>query len=146
MIFNLQIDNDSEETITAVVHRRTFLIDEIERLVAENNLPDKIPGYTEDEIIMLDVRLVECFFVESEKTYAMYTNGERYLIKKRLYELENLLPNEFTKLNKSALANWKKIVKFKVHLSGAVDAIFQSGYTECVSRRCFSELKRRYDL
>ena len=37
---------------------------------------------------------------------------------------------------------------FKTHAVAvrAVDAVFESGNTECISRRCLAELKRRYGL
>lgn len=146
MIFKLQIDKNREEEITATVHERTPLIEEIEKLVLQENVTDQIPGYEEDEITMLDISRVACFYVEGDKTYASYTAGKRYLIKKRLYELESVLPGDFERINKSALANWKQISKFKVLLSGAVDVIFQNGYTDYISRRCFAALKRRYQL
>lgn len=146
MIFKLQIDRDREEEITATVHRRTPLIDEIEKLVLQENITDQIPGYYECEITMLDISQVECFYVEADKTYASHISGKRYLVKKRLYELENILPADFERINKSAIANWKRISKFKVQLSGAVDVVFKNGYTDCISRRCFAELKRRYGL
>ena len=130
----------------ATVRARTPVIDEIERLVLQDSLPDQLPGYLDDEITMLEIQNVECFLVEQEKTYALYCDGKRYLVRKRLYELEELLPDSFEKINKSVIANWKQIVKFKVQLSGAVDAVFRSGYVECISRRCFAELKRRYAL
>lgn len=146
MIFKLQIDKNCEEEITATVHKRTPLIDEIEKLVLQENITDKIPGYDQDEITMLDISQVECFYVEADKTYASYIDGKPYLIKKRLYELENILPADFERINKSAIANWKRISKFKVQLSGAVDVVFKNGYTDFISRRCFAELKRRYGL
>lgn len=146
MIFKLQIDRDREEEVTATVHRRTPLIDEIEKLVLQENITDQIPGYCECEITMLDISQVECFYVEADKTYASHISGKRYLVKKRLYELENILPADFERINKSAIANWKRISKFKVQLSGAVDVVFKNGYTDCISRRCFAELKRRYGL
>lgn len=40
MIFNLQINKNCEESVTATVHKRTSLIDEIERLVMQ-------PGFSE---------------------------------------------------------------------------------------------------
>lgn len=146
MIFHLRIDKSCEESVTAVVQKRTALINEIERLVMQENITEQIAGYCEDEITMLELEQIECFFIEKEKTYAIYSNGRRYLIKKRLYELEQILPNYFEKINKSAIANWKKITKFKVQLSGAVDAVFESGYTDCISRRCFAQLRKRYGL
>ena len=146
MVFNLQINKNCEESVTATVHKRTTLIDEIERLVMSENVTDKIAGYRDDEITMLMTERIECFFVENDKTFAVYSDGERYVVKRRLYELESVLPNYFEKINKSAIANWKKITKFKVQLSGAVDAVFASGYTDCISRRCYSQLRKRYGL
>ena len=146
MIFKLFIDQSCQEEIIANVHARTPLIDEIEQLVLRDGLSDQLTGYWEDEIKLLEIQQIECFVVEIEKTYAHYADGKRYYIRKRLYELETSLPGNFERINKSAIANWKKISKFKVQLSGAVDAVFQSGYVECISRRCFADLKRRYAL
>ena len=146
MIFKLNIDRECREEIIANVHQRTPLIDEIERMVTQDGTSEQLTGYTEDEIVILQVREVECFVVEEEKTFAICKDGKRFLIRKRLYELEEMLPEEFVKLSKSAIANRGKIVKFKVQLSGAVDAVFESGNVECISRRCFAELKRRYGL
>lgn len=146
MIFRLNIDPKCNEEVVANVHERTSMIDEIEKIVTKENSPDHITGYLEDEIKILTLEEIECFFVEDEKTYALDTGGKRYIVKKRLYELESVLPNDFIKINKSAIANGKKIARFKVLLSGAVDAEFASGYTECISRRCFAEIKRRFGL
>ena len=146
MIFKLNIDKDCQEEVIANVHARTPLIDEMERLVLQNSITDQIPGYVEDEITMLAVSEIECFAVSDARTYAVYRNGTRYLVKGRLYELEDLLPGDFVRISKSAIANWKKVSKLKVQLSGAVDAVFKSGYVECISRRCFADLKRRYGL
>ena len=133
MIFRLNLDPKCEEEVIANVHERTSLIDEIERLVTQDNAADQITGYLEDEIRLLEVKDVECFFVEDEKTYALYSDKKRYVVRKRLYEIESILPVDFIKINKSAIANSKKIARFKVLLSGAVDAEFASGYTECIS-------------
>ncbi len=146
MKFRLFIDRDCPEEVTATVHERTPLIDEIERLVLQDSLPGQLPGYIEDEIHMLDIDQIECFLVENEKTYAMYSDRKRYVVRKRLYELEKELPGYYERISKSSLANWKMISRFKVQLSGAVDAVFKSGYIECISRRCFADLRRRYGL
>lgn len=146
MIFRLYIDKGCQEEVIANVHERTPLIDEIERLVLQDSAADQIPGYRDDEITMLEISSVECFLTENDRTYAVYAGGEKYLIRKRLCELEGELPAGFERISKSAIANWKQIARFKVQLSGAVDAVFRSGYVECISRRCFADLKRRYGL
>ena len=55
MIFHLQIDKNCEESVTAVVQRRTALINEIERLVMQENITEQIAGYCEAEIVMLEL-------------------------------------------------------------------------------------------
>lgn len=146
MVFRLLIDRNCVEEVTATVHERTALINEIERLVLQDSITDRIPGYEDDTIVMIPVSGIECFYVEKDKTYAHCADKRRYLIKKRLYELDGLLPDHFERINKSAIANWTQVAALKAELSGAVNIVFKSGYVECISRRCFSELRRRYGL
>ena len=146
MLFKLLIDKTCNEEVTAKVHERTPLVDEIERLVLQNDVSDKIPGYDNDMIVMLPIKNIECFYIENDKTYAQCINNKRYLVKKRLYELSPLLPLDFEKINKSAIANWKHVDKLTIQLSGAVNVVFKSGYEDYISRRCFSELRKRYKL
>ena len=79
------------------------------------------------------------------KTWAIDRHGDRYRLKQRLYELESQLPPNFIRINKSTFANEARIKKFSASFSGAVDAVFLCGYREYVSRRCFAQIKRRYD-
>ena len=130
MIFKLQLDRNHEEEIVATVHQRTPLIDEIERLVTQDSLTEQIPGYEEEEIVILDLKEIDCFYVEEERTYVHCQNGKQYLIRKRLYELEKTLPGYYERISKSAIANWPRIGRVRVQLSGAVDAVFKNGYTE----------------
>ncbi|MBQ8434364.1 MAG: LytTR family transcriptional regulator, partial [Clostridia bacterium] len=89
---------------------------------------------------------VSCLTVVDGKTYAIDDKGNQYLVKMRLYEVEQLLPNYFVRINKSAIANQGQIAKFRATFSGAVDVLFKCGHVDYVSRRCFSEIKRRYQL
>jgi len=143
MKFRLIIDKEKDEEIVATVHNRTALIDEIEALVSKHT--DRIPGYTEDDIKMLSVSEIECVTVLDGKTYAIDTKNRRYRLKQRLYELEQQLPSSFIRINKSTLANEVRLDRFQVTYAGSVDAIFKCGYTEYVSRRCFSQIKRRLE-
>ena len=146
MEFKLILDQSSEETIVATVHKRTSLVDEIERLVMAYDGRAPMTGYAGSDIARLNYAEIECITVISSKTYAIDLNGARYQIKKRLYEVEQLLPSRFIRINKSSLANQSRIQKFTVGINGAVDVIFKSGYKEYVSRRCFSSIKRRLAL
>ena len=146
MKFRVIIDKNKEEEIVATVHQRTDLIDEIEEIVTREERTDALAAYQEDEIRLLDLADVECITVNEGRVYAVSEDGKYYLLKKRLYEIEKSLPPEFIRINKSSIANRKRIRRFTTAISGAVDVEFKSGYKEYVSRRCFADLKRRYGL
>ena len=144
MKFRLIIDKEKDEEVVATVHQRSPLIEEIESLIL--NHTDRIPGYLEDEIKMLTVSEIECVTVLDGKTYAIDSGNRHYRLKQRLYELEQQLPASFIRINKSALANEKALDRFAVAYTGAVDAVFKCGYREYVSRRCFAQIKRRFEV
>ena len=146
MKFTLNIDKTCDEEITATVHAPSELTARIEALVMEYMGQDKLPVYTEDEMKMLPIAQIECITVIDGKTWVIDSRGKRYRLKRRLYEVESQLPSTFIRINKSALANTARLDRFAVCFTGAVDAVFQSGYREYVSRRCFADIKRRYDL
>ena len=143
MKLKLIIDKEKDEEVVITAHQRTALIDEIEALISKHT--DRIPGYTEDNIKMLSVSQIECITVLDGKTYAIDHKNRRYRLKQRLYELEQQLPSSFIRINKSALANEARLDRFQVTYAGSVDAVFKCGYTEYVSRRCFAQLKRRFE-
>lgn len=143
MRFKLIINKESEEEVVITAHQRSALIDEIELLISK--YADRIPGYTEDDIKMLSVSQIECITVLDGKTYAIDSKKQRYRLKQRLYELETQLPSSFIRINKSTLANESALDRFTVTYAGSVDAVFKCGYTEYVSRRCFAQIKRRFE-
>ena len=144
MRFRLIIDKNSEEEVVATVHGRSALTEQIEALVLQHTGTDRILAYSEDEMRQLPFTEIECITVLDGKTYAIDTKNRRYRLRQRLYELEQMVPSSFIRINKSALANESRLERFQTSFSGAVDAVFRCGYREYVSRRCFAEIKRRY--
>ena len=102
-------------------------------------------GYRDDEMRKLSFGEIECITVLDRKVIAIDTVGNHYRIQDRLRDLEEILPSYFIRINKSTLANEHRISRFAAVFSGGVDAVFQCGYREYVSRRCFSEIRRRYE-
>ena len=145
MKYKLVIDKDAEEEIIAIVHAPSTLTQQIENLVCSYSGVDYLMGYRDDEIRKLLFAEIECITILDRKVIAIDTGGNRYRIQDRLRDLENILPSYFIRINKSTLANEHRIQRFDVAFSGGVDAIFACGYREYVSRRCFAEIRRRYD-
>lgn len=144
MKFQLIVNKDAEETVVATVHQPSSLTEQIEALVRSHTSADRIAGYTEDDMRILKFQDIACVTVLDGKTFAIDRQGKQYRLKQRLYELEAVLPHYFIRINKSSFANETQIREFSAAFSGAVDAIFHCGYREYVSRRCFSQIKRRY--
>ena len=145
MKYRLVIDKNAEEEIIAVVHAPSSLTQQIENLVCSFSGPEYIMGYRDDEIRKLAFSEIECITILDRKVIAIDAGGSHFSLKGRLRDLEEVLPSYFIRINKSALANEHRIVRFDAVFSGGVDAIFQCGYREYVSRRCFAEIRRRYE-
>ena len=145
MKYKLIIDKDAEEEILAIVHAPSSLTQQIENLICSYSGADSIVGYREDEMRKLPFSEIECITILDRKVTAIDTRGSRYWLKDRLRDLENILPSYFIRINKSTLANEHRIARFDAVFSGGVDAVFQCGYREYVSRRCFAEIRRRYE-
>ena len=145
MKYRLIIDKQAEEEITVVAHGPSSLTQQIEDLVCQYSGADHIMGYREDEIRKLLFEEIECITVLDRKVMAIDRKGNRYRIQERLRDLEGILPSYFIRINKSTLANEHRIARFDTTFSGGVDAVFQCGYREYVSRRCFAEIRRRYE-
>ena len=145
MKYKLIIDKNAEEEIIAIVHAPSSLTEQIENLVCNFSGADSIMGYREEEMRKLAFQEIECITIIDRKVIAIDTEGTHYRIQERLRDLENVLPSYFIRINKSTLANEHRILRFDAVFSGGVDAVFQCGYREYVSRRCFSEIRRRYE-
>ena len=145
MKYKLVIDKDAEEEIIAIVHAPSSLTQQIENLVCSYSGADCLMGYREDEMRKLAFREIECVTVLDRKVIAVDTEGNHYRVQDRLRDLENILPSYFIRINKSTLANEHRIVRFDAAFNGGVDAVFRCGHREYVSRRCFAEIRRRYE-
>ena len=145
MKYKLIINQNADEEIIAIVHAPSSLTQRIEDIVCNYSGAESIMGYRDDAMRKLEFSEIECITIIDRKVIAIDTEGNHYSLKDRLRDLEDILPSYFIRINKSTLANEHRIQKFDAVFSGGVDAVFRCGYREYVSRRCFAEIKRRYE-
>ena len=145
MKYKMIIDKNVEEEIVAIVHAPSSLTQQIENLVCSFSGLDSIMGYRDNEMRKLVFDEIECITILNRKVIAIDAGGTHFALKDRLRDLEAILPSYFMRINKSTLANEHRIARFDAAFSGGVDAMFQCGYREYVSRRCFAEIRRRYE-
>ena len=143
MKINIFIDKNREEEIIVYAKEKNKLICEIEELV--NNNTSQIIGYNDGEAVCLNSNDIYAFIVENNKIYALLENS-RYFLKCRLYTLTESLPNNFVKINQSAVVNLNKIKSFDTKVSGTLVVTLQNEFTDYVSRRNIKNIKERFGI
>lgn len=138
------IDKSREEEVIIYAKEKSTLTDEIERLVNDNN-PELIGYDKSGEGVKLTTDEVYCFTAEDNKIFAI-TEKDKLRIKCRLYQLEEILPEYFVKINQSCVANIRKIARFDTSVSGTLLIKFKNGYKDYVSRRQMKAVKERLGL
>lgn len=140
MRFTLVIDPSKDEEILMTVKEASPLCEQVRKLILA---PEELTGYRDDEIRRLSLQDIVCITVLGGKTYAVDTANTHYRLKERLCEIEPMLPPCFIRINRSSIANETHLERFTAAFSGAVNAVFRGGFEEYVSRRCFTQIKRR---
>ena len=137
------IDKNREEEVVIYAHEKTELVQAIEKLLFPETVD--LIGYIDKEAVRVNLSAVNLFLVEENKVYA-FTDSEKLLIKNRLYQLEQILPGFFVKINQSCIANKNKMVRFDASFSGTLTVTFQNGMTDWVSRRNVKSVKERLGI
>lgn len=140
--------DDEEEMVIIHAHERTPLVNEIENLVLNENQEIAVIncfGYLDDDIVPLSLNDITKFYIENDKLYVSSKN-KKYLIKKRLYQIEEEVNNNFIKINKSCIINKNHIKRFNTSWSGTLLVELDDNEIEYVSRRNIKNLKERMGL
>ena len=139
----LHIDKNLDEKVLIYAHEQNKAVEEIKSFVENQDI--ELIGYKDGEIEKLNPNKVNCFIIENSKIYAI-TDDDKYHVKLRLYNLEEMLGESFIKINQSCIANIRKIQKFDSSISGTLSVIFKNGYIDYVSRRNIKSIKERLGL
>lgn len=141
--YQLVIDEEKEESIVITVHKKTDLIAEIEELLNREKV--NLLGYKDNQIFSLEIDEIYAFYTQDSKVYALLKN-DSYLVKERLYQLEELVRNSFLKINQGCLVNFNKILKFESNIGGSIKVVLKNNYFDYISRRELKNVKRRMGL
>ena len=81
-------------------------------------------------------------YLNSGKVVAVTDKGE-YILRLRLYEIENRLPsNQFIRISNSEIINLKKVNNFDLSFTGTICVKLSNGIITYVSRRYVPKLKK----
>jgi len=140
MKYSLFIEPNREEEVIIYAHEKNDLVFKIEELLVKEK--EELFGYSENEVFRLDPANILCFEANSGKVFAITANG-KFSVKLRLYQLEEMFPKEFLKINQSCLIRVDKIKRFNSSIGGSLTVTLEGGYKDYISRRQLKKSKRK---
>ena len=141
MKVEVNIDKNYEET--KIVIYSNSIEDNIIKLIEnlQNKETEQLNAFKDNEMYLLNQNDIETIYTEGGKIFAR-ANGNQYLIKKRLYELEEILTSDkFVRISNSEIVNMKKVKKINFKLSGTIILYFTNDNKTYVSRRYLKKIK-----
>lgn len=86
----------------------------------------------------------DIYLIETVKDRQMvHTGQEVYEVKKRLYELEHLLPPNFVRISKSVIINIEKAEFYTPMMNGLMKVSMKNSLVAYISRKYLKEAKNR---
>lgn len=143
MKVELKIDPSCEEPkIIILSDKLTEEITELMKRLSESSHPNILAGFKDDSMQILDDDEIYRIYTADSKVYAELRDTE-FLIKQRLYELEERLDNKkFIRISNSEIINLKKVKGFDLSFTGTICVSLVNGVVTYVSRRYMSKLKK----
>ena len=143
----VSVDISPEHKETYAVIYTDKMTDEIQRVMDSLNASEKpiIALRNEEDMVILKPEEIYMVRVENGNSI-IYGKDSNYRSRKRLYELQTLLGNQFMQISKSTLINLSYIDGVEPGFSGALLLKLKNGLRDYVSRKYLPEFKRYLGL
>lgn len=148
MKIKIFLDDKFDETIVEI--KSKDMNDEVNRIYSIlNNINDRVNliGNINETKYILEIENIISIYSNDKKVYVKTKDNKEYIIKERLYELENLLINKrFIRISNSEIINTKEIKKLDLSFNGSIKIITKTGYFSYVSRSYLKNFKTYFNL
>lgn len=102
-------------------------------------------GIVEDKASIIDIDEIIRVYIEDRKTFVV-TLKDTYVVKKKLYEVENMVTRNFVKISQSEIANIKFIKNLDFSNTGTIVIKYKNSDISYVSRRMIKEFKLKLGI
>ena len=146
MKVNLFVSKDIEESY-ADIHTNE-LSDNISKAISileSEDVNDMLAVKKGSDIALLESSDIYMFRVE-EKQVKVYTENDEYVIKKPLYQVEDSMGNDFLRISKTTIVNFKKIERVAPSLRGMMFVQLKNGLKDNISRKYLPDFKQALNL
>ncbi len=139
---NNNLKDDEIEVIINASNNSEYLNKIIQSIQSISDNIDTIVGSKDNSLSILNIQDIICFYSREQNNYCKTKNGE-FRIKKKLYELEESLPQKsFIRISNSCIANVEHIESFDLSKIGNIIIKFVDGSIEYVSKRKISSIMK----
>ena len=123
--------------------QKAMLLLESDTLSDDNN--SMLTVKNGQDIVLLDFEDIFMIRVEEKQT-RVYDEKNDFIVKKPLYQIENILDSDFVRISKSTIVNLRKIKRVAPSLKGMMFIELKNGLKDNISRKYLSDFKQSLDL
>lgn len=144
MKLELNIDEKVKETLVVVSANK--IDKEVQNLINYIEYSSEyLIGIVEDKASIIDIGEIIRVYIEDRKTFVV-TLKDTYVVKKKLYEVENIVTRNFVKISQSEIANIKFIKNLDFSNTGTIVIKYKNSDISYVSRRMIKEFKLKLGI
>ncbi|WP_420544021.1 LytTR family DNA-binding domain-containing protein [Streptococcus equinus] len=141
MKITIDVD-DSLEQDYITIHCKELTDDILElqkSLIGKSSSDLRISAFQDDVEHFLELRAI--IFMESDGNYILiHTEKDIYRTRRKLYELEELLPRDFIRVSRSTIVNTIRISGIKKNITGASEISFGNSNKKAYASRNYIKL------
>ena len=142
----IRINLDEKITKPYIVIHTNEINNEIESII--NSIKENqslLSIRYKEKILFVNKKEIEIIRIEDKTTY-VYLKDKKCIIDKRLYEMENILGNDFIRISKQAIINTKKINYVEPSFNCTMCVIMKNGQRDYLSRKYLKHFKNRLNI
>ena len=144
MKLELNIDEKVKETLVVVSANK--IDKEVQNLINYIEYSSEyLIGIVENKASIIDIDEIIRVYIEDRKTFVV-TLKDTYVVKKKLYEVENMVTRNFIKISQSEIANIKFIKNLDFSNTGTIVVKYKNSDISYVSRRMIKEFKLKLGI
>lgn len=137
------VSGSKEECAVLQVYREHPGIMKLQEIIEQGIYQDMvIPCFIGEQRYLISCEHI--LYIETiQEILFIHTGDKIYEAKKRLYELENMLPKQFSRISRSVIINLKQVEYYSPLASGLMKATFFNGEEAYISRKYLRLLRAK---
>ena len=143
----VKIDISPEHSETYAIICSDRMTDEVKRAVDLLGQPAAglLTASLDEKTVILRANEIYMVRIENEKA-VIFDRDKRYISRKRLYELKEVLGDKFIQISKGTIINPDYLDRIEPGFGGSINIKMRNGLTESISRRFLPGFKKYLGL